>query len=86
MNLEVNSSIFYKSIPVTSQDKTPAIIHKAMDKHNLDMDNPDDCELVQIISKNCNKPKSNFSMPYFKEEVRNVSSGEGFLEEVETDN
>jgi hypothetical protein len=46
---------------VTSQDKTPAIIHKAMDKHNLDMDNPDDCELVQIISKNCSKLKNQTS-------------------------
>jgi hypothetical protein len=37
-----------QSVSVTSQDKTPAIILKAMDKHNLD-DNPEDYKLAQII-------------------------------------
>ncbi|KAB0407147.1 hypothetical protein E2I00_004304, partial [Balaenoptera physalus] len=35
---------------VTSQDKAPAVIRKAMDKHNLDADEPEDYELVQVIS------------------------------------
>ncbi|XP_026960210.1 ral guanine nucleotide dissociation stimulator isoform X1 [Sagmatias obliquidens] len=35
---------------VTSQDKAPAVIRKAMDKHNLDEDEPEDYELVQVIS------------------------------------
>eukprot|EP00069_Balaena_mysticetus_P006660 bmy_05383T0 len=37
-------------IRVTSQDKAPAVIRKAMDKHNLDADEPEDYELVQVIS------------------------------------
>ena len=35
---------------MTSQDKAPAVIRKAMDKHNLDEDEPEDYELVQVIS------------------------------------
>jgi hypothetical protein len=38
-------------IQVTSQDKAPTVIRKAMDKHNLDEDEPEDYELVQIISE-----------------------------------
>lgn len=37
-------------IQVTSQDKAPAVIRKAMDKHNLDGDEPEQYELVQVIS------------------------------------
>ncbi|KAL4689803.1 hypothetical protein H8959_012594 [Pygathrix nigripes] len=40
----------YKSILVTSQDKAPAVIRKAMDKHNLEEDEPEDYELLQILS------------------------------------
>ncbi|KAH0615369.1 hypothetical protein JD844_004551 [Phrynosoma platyrhinos] len=36
---------------VTSQDKTPVVIRKAMAKHNLDADRPEDYELIQIISE-----------------------------------
>lgn len=36
---------------VTSQDKTPVVIRKAMAKHNLDGDRPEEYELVQIISE-----------------------------------
>lgn len=36
---------------MTSQDKTPVVIRKAMAKHNLDGDRPEDYELVQIISE-----------------------------------
>lgn len=35
---------------MTSQDKAPAVIRKAMDKHNLDGDAPEHYELVQVIS------------------------------------
>lgn len=35
---------------MTSQDKAPAVIRKAMDKHNLDGDEPEHYELVQVIS------------------------------------
>lgn len=38
-------------IQVTSQDKAPAVIRKAMGKHNLDEDEPEDYELLQIISE-----------------------------------
>lgn len=40
---------------VTSQDKAPTVIRKAMDKHNLDEDEPEDYELVQIISEDHSK-------------------------------
>ncbi|XP_032904786.1 ral guanine nucleotide dissociation stimulator isoform X5 [Amblyraja radiata] len=36
---------------VTSQDKTPVVIRKAMAKHNLDGDRPEDYQLVQIIAE-----------------------------------
>jgi hypothetical protein len=36
---------------MTSQEKASAIICQAMNKHNLDEDKPEDCELVQIISE-----------------------------------
>lgn len=35
---------------MTSQDKAPTVIRKAMDKHNLDQHEPEDYELVQVIS------------------------------------
>ncbi|CAN0516927.1 unnamed protein product [Rangifer tarandus platyrhynchus] len=50
VSLDVNNGNLYKSILVTSQDKAPAVIRKAMDKHNLDEDEPEDYELVQVIS------------------------------------
>lgn len=40
---------------MTSQDKAPTVIRKAMDKHNLDEDEPEDYELVQIISEDHSK-------------------------------
>ncbi|XP_040488059.1 ral guanine nucleotide dissociation stimulator isoform X3 [Ursus maritimus] len=51
VSLDVDNGNMYKSILVTSQDKAPAVIRKAMDKHNLDEDEPDDYELVQVISE-----------------------------------
>uniref|UniRef100_A0A8C7BR88 Ral guanine nucleotide dissociation stimulator n=1 Tax=Neovison vison TaxID=452646 RepID=A0A8C7BR88_NEOVI len=50
VSLDVDNGNMYKSILVTSQDKAPAVIRKAMDKHNLDEDEPDEYELVQVIS------------------------------------
>lgn len=35
---------------LTSQDKTPAVIQRAMVKHSLDADPAEDYELVQVIS------------------------------------
>uniref|UniRef100_A0A8D0EL74 Ral guanine nucleotide dissociation stimulator n=1 Tax=Strix occidentalis caurina TaxID=311401 RepID=A0A8D0EL74_STROC len=51
VSLAVDNGNMYKSILVTSQDKTPVVICKAMAKHNLDGDRPEDYELVQIISE-----------------------------------
>ncbi|ELV12664.1 Ral guanine nucleotide dissociation stimulator, partial [Tupaia chinensis] len=50
VSLDVDNGNMYKSILVTSQDKAPAVIRKALDKHNLDEDEPEDYELVQVIS------------------------------------
>eukprot|EP00070_Physeter_catodon_P033355 XP_028340249.1 ral guanine nucleotide dissociation stimulator isoform X3 [Physeter catodon] len=50
VSLDVDNGNMYKSILVTSQDKAPAVIRKAMDKHNLDEDEPEDYELVQVLS------------------------------------
>lgn len=36
---------------VTSQDKTPAVIRKAMIKHNLEREKAEDYELMQKISE-----------------------------------
>ncbi|XP_043914217.1 ral guanine nucleotide dissociation stimulator isoform X2 [Protopterus annectens] len=51
VSLDVDNGNMYKSILVTSQDKTPVVIRKAMAKHNLDTDRPEEYELVQIISE-----------------------------------
>ncbi|XP_076784461.1 ral guanine nucleotide dissociation stimulator isoform X1 [Arvicanthis niloticus] len=51
VSLDVDNGNMYKSILVTSQDKAPTVIRKAMDKHNLDEDEPEAYELVQMISE-----------------------------------
>ncbi|XP_053328369.1 ral guanine nucleotide dissociation stimulator isoform X3 [Spea bombifrons] len=51
VSLDVDNGNLYKSIMVTSQDKTPAVIRKAMAKHNLDGERPEDYELVQKMSE-----------------------------------
>lgn len=38
-------------IQVTSQDKTPAVIRKAMIKHNLEREKTEEYELMQKISE-----------------------------------
>ncbi|XP_036068742.1 ral guanine nucleotide dissociation stimulator isoform X2 [Oryzias melastigma] len=50
VSLDVENGNMYKSILVTSQDKTPAIIRKAMIKHNLEREKAEDYELMQKIS------------------------------------
>ncbi len=42
-------------LQVTSQDKTPGVIRKAMAKHNLDNDKSEDYELLQKVSKHKGK-------------------------------
>lgn len=39
------------SMQLTSQDKTPAVISRAMAKHNLEGEQAADYELVQVISE-----------------------------------
>ncbi|XP_053101795.1 ral guanine nucleotide dissociation stimulator-like 1 isoform X3 [Hemicordylus capensis] len=51
ISVEDNNGNMYKSIMLTSQDKTPAVIQRAMLKHNLESDPAEDYELVQIISE-----------------------------------
>uniref|UniRef100_A0A8C1HFN3 Ral guanine nucleotide dissociation stimulator n=1 Tax=Cyprinus carpio carpio TaxID=630221 RepID=A0A8C1HFN3_CYPCA len=51
VSLDVDNGNMYKSILVTSQDKTPAVVRKAMVKHNLDRERAEDYELVQKISE-----------------------------------
>ncbi|KAM6396491.1 ral guanine nucleotide dissociation stimulator-like 1 isoform 1-T2 [Pluvialis apricaria] len=50
ISIEDNNGNMYKSILLTSQDKTPAVIQRAMLKHNLESDSVEDYELVQVIS------------------------------------
>ncbi|XP_036276290.1 ral guanine nucleotide dissociation stimulator isoform X6 [Pipistrellus kuhlii] len=50
VSLDVDNGNMYKSVLVTSQDKAPAVIRKAMDKHHLDEEQPEHYELVQVIS------------------------------------
>ncbi|XP_051964650.1 ral guanine nucleotide dissociation stimulator-like isoform X2 [Xyrauchen texanus] len=51
VSLDVDNGNMYKSILVTSQDKTPGVIRKAMAKHNLDNEKSEDYELFQRVSK-----------------------------------
>ncbi|XP_061673681.1 ral guanine nucleotide dissociation stimulator-like isoform X2 [Syngnathoides biaculeatus] len=51
VSLDVENGNMYKSILVTSQDKTPAVIRKAMIKHNLEREKTEDYELVQKIAE-----------------------------------
>uniref|UniRef100_A0AAY4D5H2 Ral guanine nucleotide dissociation stimulator-like 1 n=1 Tax=Denticeps clupeoides TaxID=299321 RepID=A0AAY4D5H2_9TELE len=50
VSLEQGNGNLYKSILLTSQHKTPAVISRAMAKHNLDEEHADNYELVQVIS------------------------------------
>nr|XP_061790450.1 ral guanine nucleotide dissociation stimulator-like 1 [Nerophis lumbriciformis] len=50
VSLEHGNGNLYKSILLTSQDKTPAVISRAMAKHNLEEEPDDGFELVQLIS------------------------------------
>ncbi|XP_063095779.1 ral guanine nucleotide dissociation stimulator-like 1 isoform X2 [Cavia porcellus] len=51
ISIEDNNGNMYKSILLTSQDKTPAVIQRAMLKHNLESDPAEEYELVQVISE-----------------------------------
>uniref|UniRef100_A0A667XXU3 Ral guanine nucleotide dissociation stimulator-like 1 n=1 Tax=Myripristis murdjan TaxID=586833 RepID=A0A667XXU3_9TELE len=51
VSLEQGNGNLYKSILLTNQDKTPAVISRAMAKHNLEVEPEDGYELVQVISE-----------------------------------
>ncbi|EMP34455.1 Ral guanine nucleotide dissociation stimulator-like 1, partial [Chelonia mydas] len=55
ISIEDNNGNMYKSIMLTSQDKTPAVIQRAMSKHNLEADPVEDYELVQVIAEDKGK-------------------------------
>ncbi|XP_041705021.1 ral guanine nucleotide dissociation stimulator-like 1 isoform X1 [Coregonus clupeaformis] len=50
LSLEQGNGNLYKSILLTSQDKTPAVISRAVAKHNLESEPGEGYELVQVIS------------------------------------
>uniref|UniRef100_A0A3Q2Z8H9 Ral guanine nucleotide dissociation stimulator-like 1 n=1 Tax=Hippocampus comes TaxID=109280 RepID=A0A3Q2Z8H9_HIPCM len=50
VSLEHGNGNLYKSILLTSQDKTRAVVSRAMAKHNLEKEPEDGYELVQVIS------------------------------------
>ncbi|XP_048375948.1 ral guanine nucleotide dissociation stimulator-like isoform X3 [Stegostoma tigrinum] len=51
VRLDVSNGNLYKSILVSSQDKTPAVVGKALEKHNQDSNAAASYELVQLISE-----------------------------------
>ncbi|XP_039984513.1 ral guanine nucleotide dissociation stimulator-like 1 isoform X1 [Xiphias gladius] len=51
VSLENGNGNLYKSILLTNQDKTPAVISRAMAKHNLEVEPEEGYELVQVISE-----------------------------------
>uniref|UniRef100_UPI0035901198 ral guanine nucleotide dissociation stimulator-like 1 isoform X1 n=1 Tax=Myxine glutinosa TaxID=7769 RepID=UPI0035901198 len=50
VSLERGNGNLYKSILLTSQDKTPAVVRKAMIKHNLEEEKREKFQLVQLLS------------------------------------
>ncbi|XP_043941231.1 ral guanine nucleotide dissociation stimulator-like 1 [Protopterus annectens] len=51
VSVEDNNGNMYKSILLTSQDKTPTVIQRAMSKHHLETELAETFELVQIIAE-----------------------------------
>ncbi|XP_060707087.1 ral guanine nucleotide dissociation stimulator-like isoform X1 [Hemiscyllium ocellatum] len=51
VRLDVSNGNLYKSILVSSQDKSPAVVAKALEKHNQDSNAAPSYELVQLISE-----------------------------------
>ncbi|XP_072886210.1 ral guanine nucleotide dissociation stimulator-like isoform X2 [Hemitrygon akajei] len=51
VRLDISTGNVYKSILVSSQDKTPAVVGKALEKHNQDPRSAGTYELVQILSE-----------------------------------
>ncbi|NXF97408.1 RGL1 protein, partial [Eubucco bourcierii] len=51
VSVEEGNGNMYKSILITNQEKTQTVMQKAMSKHNLEAEAPENYELVQIISE-----------------------------------
>ncbi|XP_064407889.1 ral guanine nucleotide dissociation stimulator isoform X2 [Latimeria chalumnae] len=51
VRMDIENGTMYKSILVTSQDKTPAVIGKALEKHNQAVQAASNYDLVQILSE-----------------------------------
>ncbi|XP_078263932.1 ral guanine nucleotide dissociation stimulator-like 1 [Rhinoraja longicauda] len=51
VSLEDDNGNLYKSILLTSQNKTPVVIQRAMSKHNLEGEHSEEYQLVQVISE-----------------------------------
>ncbi|XP_062852559.1 ral guanine nucleotide dissociation stimulator-like 1 isoform X3 [Trichomycterus rosablanca] len=49
VSMELDSGNLYKSILITSQDKTSQVIQRALDKHNMENTSCNDFNLVQIL-------------------------------------
>ncbi|XP_030053075.1 ral guanine nucleotide dissociation stimulator-like 2 isoform X2 [Microcaecilia unicolor] len=49
VRMDLENGNMYKSILVTSQDKTPAVIAKVLEKHNQDLQEASNYELVQLM-------------------------------------
>ncbi|XP_069087983.1 ral guanine nucleotide dissociation stimulator-like 3 isoform X2 [Pleurodeles waltl] len=52
VSMENNHGNLYKSILLTSQDKTPTVILRALQKHNLDSCAPEEFQLIQLLDEN----------------------------------
>ncbi|XP_075062792.1 ral guanine nucleotide dissociation stimulator-like 3 isoform X3 [Mixophyes fleayi] len=50
VSMENTHGNLYKSILLTSQDKSRIVIQRALHKHNIEMCGPDDFQLVQLLS------------------------------------
>uniref|UniRef100_A0A8D2LFW2 Ral guanine nucleotide dissociation stimulator like 3 n=1 Tax=Varanus komodoensis TaxID=61221 RepID=A0A8D2LFW2_VARKO len=49
MNSEHGSGNCYRSIVITSQDRTTAVVQRALQKHNLEGDSPQSYQLLQLL-------------------------------------
>ncbi|XP_008336473.2 ral guanine nucleotide dissociation stimulator-like 1 [Cynoglossus semilaevis] len=61
VSLEHGNGNLYKSILLTNQDKTRAVVSRAMAKHNLEVEPEEGYELVQVISEDKGTTLSLFS-------------------------
>uniref|UniRef100_H3B442 Ral guanine nucleotide dissociation stimulator like 3 n=1 Tax=Latimeria chalumnae TaxID=7897 RepID=H3B442_LATCH len=51
VSLQNEGGNVYKSILVCSQDKTPVVIQRALEKHSLESERPEEYQLLQVIAE-----------------------------------